>query len=239
MTLRRLSLCFALAGTACVTVGSAQKAETLGAGVLQLGVEPGAGLAVPRAQTAPQPFPDVNVAARYGVSERVDLGLRVGTTVLEASAKLLLTSPAHKRLAVSVVPSVSGAFLPSQGLDAQMRWGLALSLPCLVGIELSPRTQLVLGPRAIGSLEVVSNAVDGRPASARTLALSLGTSLGVAFELTEGLALLPEVGFVVPVAAGSTPPANGAEASSFFVGNGLAATAHLNLLITFGRRPAP
>lgn len=175
---------FSVAFAGCASVGSVQRADTLGTGNLEVGLEPGA--QVYAGQRGAAPLPHVDASLRIGVSERVDLGVRVGVPWAEVQAKVLLTTPGAPRLAISLVPSFGGTVLPVNGSVAKVLHG---ALPVLIGFKFGEH-ELVLGPRvmAYGTLEAMGSVV-----------LAPGATVGVAFQLTNTFGLMPEVGFVVPV----------------------------------------
>lgn len=168
----------------CASVGSVQRADTLGTGNLEVGLEPGA--QVYGGARGAAPLPHIDGSLRIGVSERVDLGLRVGFPWAELQGKVLLTTPGAPRLAVSLAPSFGVTVLPVNGSVVKVLHG---ALPVLIGFKFGEH-ELVLGPRVMtyGTLEAMGGVV-----------LAPGATIGIAFQITNTFGLMPEVGFVVPV----------------------------------------
>ncbi|HEY0881607.1 MAG TPA: hypothetical protein VGD87_08760 [Archangium sp.] len=172
----------------CVSISSVQRADTLGAGNLQVGVEPGA---IAQQTTVPGlfyqgyrtylPGPHLDASLRMGITDRIDLGVRAGFSGVELQSKFMLTER-DSRFTVSLAPTAGGS--PA--------WVTA-ALPVLVGIGFG-RHQLVLGARVQGTWRFP----DG--VSASNSALSVGGSLGFAFRVSERLTLLPELALAAPVA---------------------------------------
>lgn len=173
--------------TGCITFSSVQRADTLGRGKVQATVEPGLwGSATPQGAEA---LPHVDVAVRVGVTDRLDLGVRAGSSLLQLDAKVLLSRPQDPRLAVSLAPRLGGVFVDAGGIGPG--GVLSLDLPVLVGFKLAGGHELVLGPRALGLL-----LLSGQPPAG---ALGLGTSVGFCWQVTEGFGLLPELAVLAPV----------------------------------------
>ncbi len=172
-----------------------QTADTLGAGRFQFAIEPGAlGAAVlgGDSDAAGVVMPHFDMALRYGVSERVDVGARVGFSLAELQTKVLLTQPGDPDLAISLAPSISGASIrigeaerEDEGVSTRY---VNVALPLLVGFKTNGGSELVLGPRLIytrfGGVNI----------------LSAGGSLGYAFRVTDRFRLMPEVGISFPLA---------------------------------------
>lgn len=190
-----------LGGAGCASFSSVQTADTLGRGRIQGAVEPGLwGAVTPR---GPDLVPHVDAAVRVGVADRVDLGVRAGSSFFELQGKFLLTDPQHPALAVSLAPSLGGIIARSGIVN--------LGLPVLVGFKLGAGHQFVLGPR--GQAFFV---YDG----ARWLTvLGVGTSVGFMWRIADAFGLMPEVAAVVPVFGGSAASLvfSGLNAAGLFV----------------------
>lgn len=188
---------------ACVAISSVQTADTLGAGRLQVGLEPGVAGAI-QTSTGVTLAPAADVAVRYGAAERLDVGARLGQSGLELQLKVMVTPPGA-RVAVSLAPHLAGQLrFVSNGspestpsLDVT---GLLVNggLPLLVGLRLGPH-QLVVGPRVHVLASVPSTATE--PASRR---FATGGSVGVSLRVSRSVAVMPEVALLVPLSPG--PP---------------------------------
>lgn len=173
----------------CASVGNVQRADTVGKGNFQAGIEPGVQAIGTGASLAPYPHLDGSV--RYGVTESVDLGLRAGWSFLEAQAKFLLTKPGDPKLAVSLAPTFGGLALA----DRTSGFGLLhFAVPALIGIKFGPH-ELVLGPRLQGYYVFAGNTA-GRVGG---LVLAPGATVGIALGLGDRVTILPELGVAVPV----------------------------------------
>jgi len=166
-----------------MTLGSIQRADTLGQGNHQVAVEPGV------LYTAASPgqysvVPTTNVAVRYGVSERVDLGIRAGMAAYELSIKYQLTQPKTHRAAMLSVAATFGAVPFARSI-----YGWA-NVPLLIGIPIQQH-QLVLGPRGIYHF------------AGKHDWLMVGTSVGFALQITPKVTLMPEITTVLPASLGN------------------------------------
>jgi len=181
----RLAALSCLASMGCAAVGQVQRADTLGTGNLEVGFEPGAQVfGGPRGAA---PVPALDAALRIGVSERVDLGLRLGFPWAEVQGKVLLTEPGDPKLAVSIAPSFGGTAMPTSGAPVTV---VHASLPVLIGFKFGAH-ELVLGPRLM--LYASPSSMTG------DVVVSPGGSLGVALQVTKHFALMPEVALSAPV----------------------------------------
>ncbi len=174
-------------------VGTMQTARTNGAGKFQIGVEPGAfayevdgsqpdnsDIKLPRIGDV-EYAPYLNLSGRYGVSERVDMGLRLGVFNYEVQAKVMVTDPAAiDSVAVSIAPSV--IIIPA-GL-------FVFPVKVLVGIPVG-RDEVVFTPQ-------VTPYFDGGD-----FAFSAGGSLAYALKF-EGVTLLPEIRVEAPISSFSS-----------------------------------
>lgn len=170
----------------CASFSSVQTADTLGKGRIQGAVEPGVWGAV--SSKGPDVIPHVDGAVRFGVTDRLDLGVRAGSSFLEFQGKVLLTTPGDPALAVSLAPSVGGIYSNSGIIN--------LALPVLIGFKTASGNELVLGPRVQGLF-----IFDG---TNWTTVLGVGTSVGFLWRITENFGLMPEVAAVLPVLGGSS-----------------------------------
>lgn len=164
--------------------GTMQTARTNGQGNFQVGIEPGViayeidreagGEPGPRVGNV-EYFPYLNLSGRYGVAERVDLGLRLSVFEYEFQTKVMITSPEDlDSVAVSVAPSVvysAGALITAP-------------VKVIVGIPVG-RHELVVAPHALVSFQRGIRSFGG------------GGSVGFALKL-EDVTLLPELAITTP-----------------------------------------
>lgn len=183
----RAAVCV-LALSGCATVGVFQAPQTLGKGRWQVAAELGS-----QAQAATDAialYPVFGVTGRYGVSETVDVGARLGPSGLELQGKVMLTP--RTGTVVSLAPSVGGTFAVPSGL---VLGSAQAAIPVLIGVPLGPRAQLIFAPRVHDTLLVLF----AGQAGATVNTVSLGGAIGVAIPIKR-LQLIPDVGFLAPIA---------------------------------------
>ncbi|MCP3141780.1 hypothetical protein [Pyxidicoccus xibeiensis] len=183
-------------GTGCASVSHVQTADTLGAGKFQFAIEPGiGGAAVISDDTGSGGlyYPHVDLAARFGVADSVDLGVRFGSSLVELQSKFLLTDSRDPGKAISLAPSVSGVFLGTDDSDSVGYVNVAV--PLLVGFKTRGGSELVLGPRVSATRISAGDSDD----NAAVNIVSVGASVGYALRVSQSFRLMPEVGVSVPV----------------------------------------
>lgn len=202
----------------CSAVGMVQTAQTLGKGGWEVSVDPGVnGLFI-----VPPPGPVLHGSFRYGVTDSVDLGGRVGTTFIEFQSKFLLTPPEHPVIAVSIAPAVGVMFgFVALGGVPMMH----ATLPVLIGFKFGPH-ELTLGPRLQNVLFLGDTDAD-----ASAYILSGGASLGFAAQVTEKFRILPEFSVSTPFTIGTF---GGQENANFIPFNIGLHTYSFNLGFQFG-----
>lgn len=188
----------------CAAIGSTQTADTVGAGRLQVGVEPGVTALLPRTSNErPSLTPLVDVSVRYGAAERLDLGVRAGQSGLGLETKVMLTPRAWPVL-ISVAPAIMAKLEPAGEPLSIVGQTFSAALPLLVGVRIGPH-QLVLGPRVHGFVFLPN---DGVSSSYR--ALMAGGSLGVAVRVSRAVAVMPELAVLLPLVQSGDVPTMGA-----------------------------
>jgi hypothetical protein len=189
----------------CSAVGMVQTAQTLGKGGWEVSIDPGVNGLI----QYPTPGPVLHGAFRYGVTDSIDIGGRVGTTFLEFQSKFLLTAPENPVVAVSIAPAVGVlfAFAALGGVPT-----LNASVPLLVGFKLGPH-ELTLGPRLQNTFFFGETEAD-----ASAYILNAGGSLGFAAQVTEKFRILPEISFATPLVIGAIGGETGDEAIPFNFG---------------------
>ncbi|MCA3014885.1 MAG: hypothetical protein INH41_21070 [Myxococcaceae bacterium] len=238
-TLRLAALASCVIATGCASIGNVQRADTLGRGNYQVGLEPGVQAIVTQAGAAP--YPHLDASFRYGITDGIDLGLRGGWSFLEAQGKFLLTKPTDPKLAISLAPTVGGIAVGAAGATVGL---LNFSVPLLIGLKGEPRqfsrlggmvagNELVIGPRLQGYYLFGSSAGSG---SAGALVLAPGVTLGYAIQVSETLCILPELAIVVPAFA--TAGATSIPGQSGFGIGGALVQLKLGILIGKGRTVA-
>lgn len=194
-------LVFMYVTTGCAT-SSVQTARTNGEGNFQFGVEPGVigALATGGGATAGGVFPAFNIAGRYGISDSVDIGARIGSVGYEIQTKFMFTDPADlSSTAISLAPAFTAIGYGGGGAGVGGGVFFAVArVPLLVGIPVGD-SEFVVAPRV--SPAFFAGGAGGE--SAGGFFLSAGGSAGFAARLGDKFWLMPEAGIDVPVVAGA------------------------------------
>ncbi|MBL8956765.1 MAG: hypothetical protein JNK82_38685 [Myxococcaceae bacterium] len=188
----------ALCGSGCITIGAAQPASTMGKGNVNGGVEAnvwgystGNGIGIP---------PSVSGVIRFGVSDHVDLGVRLGLNGAELQGKFMLTDPNSERFVFSLAAMAQGFFFPQlTGVNTSTpNFGsLAFPVVAMFGIKLGNH-ELVFGARETSQLYFTRDAFPGAPTT-QIFAVNLGVSAGIALRLGESFIMMPELALQGPV----------------------------------------
>jgi hypothetical protein len=203
----------ALSLLACATIGTLQRAQTVGEGDFEWAIEPGYwGVS---SETTGVALPYGNIAARWGLTDRVDIGGRVGFAGTEFLAKARLTGD-DAPVVVSVAPTVGGLFAGGGGfINAQ--------LPVIVDVPVG-KNALVLAPK----ISTMTATVGGEYATL----WSAGASMGYALRLSDTVTVLPEFARVWPV-GGTYVGTYGSEAQG--VGDANVSLHQASVAFVFGR----
>jgi hypothetical protein len=185
-SMRGAVLALLASSTGCASMSTMQTASTLGEGDLQVGLE--TAYQTVSVKYAGLSYPQMSVAVRYGVSDRVDIGGRIGQAGTELQAKFLLTEPGAAT-AFSLAPTIGGFALGSGDADFA---SLHYQVPLLIGISTGGGSELVLGPKIHHWLLLGDGSSGGM--------INAGATVGYALRLGERFALMPEVGVFYPVA---------------------------------------
>jgi hypothetical protein len=194
------------AASSCLSMGTVQTASTLGKGNFQVSAEPGiyGASGAPGGAGAQDPIPHFDVSFRYGVTDRFDLGVRTGWSLIEAQTKVLLTPPEHDWLAIAVAPTLGAAFLgggSASGPQATIT-SFNLAVPIRVGIKHLRGNEAVFGPRFNNLVFAYGDATG----SLNVYSLGVGATFGYAIAIGEIFKILPELAFSVPAfATGGNP----------------------------------
>lgn len=191
--------------TGC-SASAVQTAKTNGQGNIQAGIEPGV---IGFAGGGVGGFgPALDLAVRYGVTDKFDLGARLGSAGFEVQTKFQLTGDDGVVLALapSLVPLIVGGANAGGGY-------VAVPVPLLIDIP-TGESALVLGPRLVPRFIFGG----GGGVSAGGMVLSAGASVGYAAKLADGFRLMPELGVEVPVVGAA---AGGGASGAGAIGGGL------------------
>lgn len=211
--------------TAGCATGSVQTARTNGAGNFQFAVEPGIiGIG---STVGTVIVPSFNIAGRYGVTDSVDIGARIGSVSYEIQAKIMFTDPNdYEGMAISIAPQVTAIGAGAGGTSFFL---VRTAIPLLFGLSMGD-SELVFGPRISPWF---FGGGGGGAGSAGGLALFVGGEIGYALRVGDKFWILPHVSFDYPVLA---VVAAGGSSASGSLGEGLLFGAGVGLL--FGGRPA-
>jgi len=187
--MRRISLLLVvgLGGLVLSGCASTGMARTLDPGHFQFSVSPSAQLSLGGSAFGSNvPVPELELGARYGVSERIDVGARLYFPGAEADVRFGLLRAPSLRSGVDLTLAPSANFL---FLSPDTPW--LVSLPLLIGLNLDGG-QFTLGPR-------VSYVLPGREGSGNTLLV--GTSVGYSFPLNSSIRFSTELSMLTPPTA--------------------------------------
>ena len=196
-----------LGASACMTT-PVQRVETLGKGNSEVTFEPGATLAGRPGEVVA--LPTFLVAARIGVTDRVDLGIRAGSNAYEFQAKIGLTREDSK-VQASLAPQLTPYFLAAGGGATGY---VRVKVPVLLGFRLGERSQLVLGP----AIHLYTGGAIADGSGARGLFIEPQTSLGLSLPIGDRVRIHPELGVVAPAWVTSSGRAPTFPRASFALG---------------------
>lgn len=229
---RTLVVAAALGVTGCASLSNVQTADTLGKGNVQVGIEPGLlGGAGAGGATF---LPHVDASIRYGVAERVDIGLRAGSSFLELQSKFLVTTPGDPNIAVSIAPTVGGLVAVGASSSGGGSAGLLnIGVPVLIGIKTSGGSEFIIGPR----MQNIVIFGGGGGGSGSIYVMGLGGSLGFFWRIADNFGLLPEVAAVYPLVGAAAASGAGSTGVTGLSANGALLQFKLGVIIGGGRKP--
>ncbi len=195
--------------TGCASTSTFGLARTMNKGGVQGWVAPSVGALVANSRTAGvSAYPMVEGGVRFGLSDNVELGARLGFSGLAAEGKFaLIRSPTMEsgfNLSLNPQVQLAGFGVGATGSTAGAVVGaLSFHLPVLLGFDFFGH-ELVVGPRVID--QVVFGSVTGTSGgSAAGNLIYFGGSVGFAIRVAPGFRILPEVSLAAPlIATGST-----------------------------------
>lgn len=218
----------------CASISNVQTADTLGKGNIQVGIEPGAWGAAGAGGAAFLPHVDASI--RYGVAERVDIGVRAGSSFLEFQSKFLLTTPGDPDIAVSIAPTVGGVFVFGATSSTSSSGGgiLNIGVPVLIGIKTSGGSEFIIGPRVQNFVFFGGAGTSTASGSTSGYLLGLGGSVGFFWRIADNFGLLPEVSAVYPVLGAASQVVGGLQGTG---AAGALMQFKLGVIIGGGRKP--
>jgi hypothetical protein len=161
------------------------RAHTVEPGHFELLAAAGAG-GVAVVDAAQNVEPRFEVGARYGLSDRTDLGLRVSDSGALLTARFQVLRAPTGTLGIEI--------LAAPGLAYTYPEKLSFELPVLVGLPLRGGNELVFAPRVVEMLDFGDGDL-GHPAQF----VFVGGSLAFVWQLWTHVALVPELGLLVNV----------------------------------------
>ncbi len=195
MNVRTLGLLTAAGlATGCMTT-TMHRAQSLGAGNYEVSIEPGisgVGLGVTDGSIDRATVPTFWVTGRYGVTDRIDVGGRLGSGLFELHTSFMLTNPdADVRVALS--PYGTPLFFSVGGLGAG---AVLLNVPVLIGIPVG-ESELTLGP----GLRTTTLFAGGAGTGGAGTIVEPTISVGFSAQLGDTFRLHPEFGIAYGAAA--------------------------------------
>lgn len=142
----------------------------------------------------------LSVAGRYAITDRIEIGARVGASRPEIMAKFRLDQGKPGSTAISFAPSVGAFVATATGIFGVNSYG---QLPLLVGIPVGRHEFVFSGALHLAHAVNVDTKVWG-------FALSPGASLGFVAQRTPWLAIVPNLALAMtllhagPAGAGTT-----------------------------------
>lgn len=209
----------ALFATGCASTSTMGLARTLNKGAVQgwIAAE-GGGIVVPSATPgggAGTGYPMVEGGVRFGASDHVELGARLGFNGLTLEGKFaLLRSPTmDSGINLSLNP-MAGFFGLSVG--SAFIGNVAFQLPLLIGIDFAGH-ELVFGPRIYDQLYFGGLSSGTTSGSVALNLLSAGGSIGFAIKAGP-IRILPEVSVLVPFLSTGAVSGGGSASTGVDVG---------------------
>ena len=197
----------------CPSVSTMGSSRTLDQGRVEFMVAPGVyGASVGEGVAT---FPQIEVGARYGITDKFEMGAKAWLLGAGVDAKVALIRPLSPASGfnLSLNPALSYISL-SGGTDTGNASStlLHIHLPVLVGYRFGAGHEVVVGPRIVDTL-LLANA-GGNTAAAN--AISIGSSVGLRLRLGNGFRIMPEFSVIVPVIGSSAAGTSSAGGGTLF-----------------------
>jgi hypothetical protein len=206
-----LVVAFGLLLAGCPTFSNLKTARALDEGEFQFTVAPEIGVvSIPSANGVAgnaYPLPQLELAARYGVTDGFDIGAKVWIAGFELDTTIsLLRGGFDLALAPGVgFFGISGSSSNSDGSNASGGfYEIPVYLPLLAGVNFGWGHQFVFGVEAIPTFVLANASSDGTSASASSVQLFLGGTVGVSFRIASSFRIMPELNLYVPVFGASS-----------------------------------
>lgn len=197
--------------TGCPSFSTMGLARTLNQGAIQGWVAPEGAGAIPinrpaGVTTGGIGWPNIEGGVRVGVTDRVELGGRLGFNGIMAEGKFGILRPetTDSGFNLSINPGIGFiGYGAGSGAGGGFVGVLTFSVPILMGIDFGGH-ELVIGPRIIDQLLFGSfSSSSGGGASSTVNVFYVGGSVGFAIKVSGGFRIMPEIAVGVPAVAAS------------------------------------
>jgi hypothetical protein len=181
---------------ACPSMSTLKSARTLDEGKVRFAVAPE--FSSFSLGGKPLRKPQIEMAARYGLTDDIEIGAKLWLPGMEVDMKyaLLRSKTPDSGWDLSLDPGigyVGGISGTATGSGSELHV-LTFYMPVLFGYNLGEGNQIVLGPKLIDQIWMTADD-DG----ATINLLYAGSSLGFVWKVSDGIRFIPEVSFGIPV----------------------------------------
>ncbi|MCO4763894.1 MAG: hypothetical protein KC502_20440 [Myxococcales bacterium] len=146
----------------------------------------------------PTNMPFVELGTRYGITDDVEVGMRLGAGV-QSDVKLSLKKPKNpdEKLTIAIAPGLGyiGNFSGTPtGADGDDLHFVGATVPVYVTWGFSETVSMTVGPRVTWLMQYVETA-----SASTTHTVAAGTSLSVAWRVSKRVTIAPEISFAMPM----------------------------------------
>lgn len=205
--------------SACPSTSTLKSARTLDEGKLRFAVAPE--FSVFSLGGTPLKKPQIEMAARYGLTDDIEIGAKLWLPGMAADVKyaLVRSQDGNSGWDISLDPGIGyvGGISGTATGDGSELHVLTFYLPVLFGYNLGGGNQVVLGPKLIDQIWMTAD-----DEGSTINLLYAGSSVGFVWKLTDGLRLIPEVSFGIPVLRTLTGVGTDASGSGLLLQAGVA-----------------
>ncbi len=195
MNPRPITALFASFLAGCFAPGSVERAETLGKGQYQVSIEPGAVVATVEGESIV--LPTFQTSFRFGVSDRFDIGGRIGTSGGRLLTKYMFTKPGATGVRLALAPNIGGFAIGAGTGEGSGGFAYVDAVvPLMIGIPVTEH-ELTFGPRLHDTLFFAGSGGE----SAMANLLYVGSSIGFSIQASKKFGILPEVTLEYPLVA--------------------------------------
>jgi hypothetical protein len=211
--------------TGCPSFSTMGLARTLNQGAVQGWVAPEGAGAIPinrpsGVNAGGIGWPNIEGGVRVGVTDRVELGGRLGFNGIMAEGKFGILRPetTDSGFNLSLNPGVGFiGYGAGNGAGGGFVGVLTFSVPILMGIDFGGH-EFVIGPRIIDQVLFGSFSSSGGSASSTVNVFYVGGSIGFAIKVSGGFRIMPEIAIGVPAVAAAVDVGSSAFSAIIFQG---------------------